>query len=663
MISLQDISFEFGGRYLYQDASWHIKPRERIGLIGQNGTGKSTLLRIINGEFGISGGVIGKQGGLQIGFLNQDLLSQQVDMPIVEVAMEAFDRQLKLEKEIDKTIHLLETAYHEDLVHTLGDLQHEFELLDGYNIRYKTEAVLEGLGFVTDDLTKMLTTFSGGWRMRVMLARMLLAQPEVLMLDEPTNHLDLPSIQWLEEYLKDYPGTVIVVSHDRFFLNKLCTKIVEIYGRKFYTYEGNYDFFMKEKVERTELQQRQFENQQQYIKEQEKFINRFRAKASKSTAVQSRVKMLDKLDVIDAPEDLTAEVNIRFHFSTPSSKVVAEFENLGKSYGTKEIFRSISGEIAKGDKIAVIGANGLGKSTLLKIIASHVDFTGKMQIGYNVHYSFYAQHQLESLNVNSTILEELMHHSATLKEGEARAILGCFLFSGDDVFKKIRVLSGGEKSRVALAKTIVSDSNFLLLDEPTNHLDMQSVSVLTEALNDYNGTLLMVSHDREFISNTANKIWWIENHELKEYPGTYTEFVEWNAKRKATNQPKNLSKENSITEKKVDSPLSTGNGQSEVKKNKQLKKTETMPTGQAGKKNNAFEIKQLQKQLDEIGTKIDKLKSDKQKMEQDFMNSEIFEDGTKYKALQQRYATTEEEFKTVSSKYDTLFEKLIELEA
>jgi ATP-binding cassette subfamily F protein 3 len=636
VISLQDINFGFGGNYLYQDASWHIKPGERIGLIGQNGRGKTTLLRVITGEYGIESGVISKQNNMEIGFLNQDLLSQETDATILEMAMQAFSRQVELEKEIDEIIHQLETNYHEDLVHKLGDKQHEFENLDGYNIRYKAEQVLEGLGFKTADLNRPVKEFSGGWRMRAMLAQMLLKKPELLMLDEPTNHLDLPTIQWIEEYLQGYPGAIIVISHDRYFLNNVCNKIVEISNKKFNIYPGNYDFYMREKAERNDLQQRQFANQQQYIKEQEKFIDRFRAKASKSTAVQSRVKMLDKLDVIDAPESDEAFVNMKFKVSKQPGKVIYSFSHLYKKYGTQEIFRNISGEILRGDKIALVGANGLGKSTLLKILAKHTDFEGKLEEGYNVATAFYAQHQLESLNLENNILDEVGGYAPHLKETEVRTLLGCFLFSGDEVFKKIKVLSGGEKSRVALAKTISGDANFMLLDEPTNHLDFQSVNILIEALKNYEGSMLIVSHDRHFVSKLANKIWFIEEHELKEYPGTYDEWNEWMKRRE-------VEKKNMPQEKKT----ITGKAVEPTKVNK-----EPHP------KNN----KNLEKKMAELEAAISLKKEMKSHIEKEFEKPENIASAEKMKELNADYQKVFKELDTLEVDFENVFSEMMENE-
>ncbi|MFM9943909.1 MAG: ABC-F family ATP-binding cassette domain-containing protein, partial [Bacteroidia bacterium] len=531
MISLSNFSFEFGGRYLYKDADWHIKPKERIGLVGKNGTGKSTLLRVITGEYPLREGDISKLKSLTIGFLNQDLLSYESDEPIVNVAMQAFERQLFLEAEIEKLLKIVETDYSEDNLHKLGEMQEEFLHSDGYDIRYKTEEILEGLGFSTADLSRPLSEFSGGWRMRVMLAKMLLMKPQLLLLDEPTNHLDLPSIEWLETYLSDYEGTVIIVSHDRYFLNRMVTKIVEIANQKVYQYTGNFEQYLEQKEERDDLQTRQYENQQDYIRQQERFINRFKAKASKSTLVQSRVKMLDKLDLVEAVVQDNSKINIRFNILKEPGKVICELKNVSKSYGPIEILKKASILLDRGDRIALIGANGKGKSTVLRIIAGTENHTGERIMGYNLIQSFYAQHQLESLNLENDVIQELASFATNKTEGDLRGLLGGFLFQGDDVFKKIKVLSGGEKARVSLAKMVTTGANFLVLDEPTNHLDMQSIDILIDVFNDYAGSFIVVSHDRHFVSQIANKIWWIEDNQIKEYPGTYAEFEPWNHQR------------------------------------------------------------------------------------------------------------------------------------
>ncbi|WP_373521506.1 ABC-F family ATP-binding cassette domain-containing protein, partial [Aquiflexum sp.] len=417
--------------------------------------------------------------------------------------------------------------YSDEVINKLAKLQDLFEANEGYTIKAKAEAVLEGIGFNTKDLNRPLKTFSGGWRMRVMLAKLLLEKPALLMLDEPTNHLDLPSIQWVENYLKNYEGAVVVVSHDQEFLDNCIDTTVEVSNGTLTTYSGNYSFYKEEKVERMEIQQNAYENQQQMIKQTERFIERFRAKATKSNQVQSRVKALDRLDRVNEVVDDNISVNFKFRFSQKSGRDVVVLDHVSKAYGDLVILRDTTARIERGDKIALIGANGKGKSTLLRIIDGTEPIKGKREQGHNVIKSFYAQHQLEALNVDNEILQEMVQAGSKKTETELRNVLGCFLFTNEDVFKKIKVLSGGEKSRVALAKTMISEANFLLLDEPTNHLDMQSVNILIQAMEQYEGTFITVSHDRHFIRGVANKIWYIENSQIKEYPGTYDEYVFW----------------------------------------------------------------------------------------------------------------------------------------
>ncbi len=534
MLSISNLNFYFGSRALYEGASLHIKPKTKIGLIGANGTGKSTLLRLISGEYTPDGGTISKSGDCTIGFLNQDLLSYQTDDSILNVAMQAFEKQLELQKDIDKVLHKMETNYEDKDIDVLAKLQEDFERLDGYTIQSRTEEILEGLGFSTSDLDRPLKLFSGGWRMRVMLAKLLLQKPALLLLDEPTNHLDLPSIEWVEKYIHDYEGSIVVVSHDRYFLDRTIDNIAEVSGAKITLYPGNYSFYMEEKALRNEIQKGAFENQQSQIRQTERFIERFKAKASKARQVQSRVKALDKIDIIDDVIDEKAKVNFKFNFGTEPGRFILFLEHISKAFGEKVILKNTSATINRGDKIALIGANGKGKSTLLRIISGTEQIEGERRTGHNVIESFFAQHQLESLTVENTLIDELKGTGTTKTDMELRSVLGCFLFSGEEVFKKIKVLSGGEKSRVALAKVLISEANFLLLDEPTNHLDMQSVNILIQALQQYEGTYVVVSHDRYFVSNIANKIWYIEDHEIKEYPGSFDEYETWMATRETS---------------------------------------------------------------------------------------------------------------------------------
>jgi len=533
MLSINNISYHVGGRTLFENASLHVSANDKIALIGLNGTGKTTLLRLIMLEFGPDGGSIESGKLSTFGFLNQDLLSYETDESILVVAMSAFSEAQALQIKIEKILNKLETEYSEKLIHQLTKHQEKYETLEGYSLQAKAEEILEGIGFSTNDLHRPLREFSGGWRMRVMLAKLLLEKPSLLLMDEPTNHLDLPSIEWVESYLKNYDGAYIIVSHDRRFLNNTTKKTVEVIHQNLVLYEGNYSFYQKEKELRNEIQRNSYQNQQQKIKQTERFINRFRAKSTKARQVQSKVKSLDRMDKIDDVIDSSPVVNFRFDFKQKSGRHVILLENITKKFGKIVVFNRATARIERGDKIALIGANGKGKSTLLRIIdGTETLQEGKMEPGYNIIKSFYAQHQLDALNTNNEILDELKQAGSGKTEQGLRNILGCFLFSDDDVFKRIKVLSGGEKSRVALAKTLISEANFLLLDEPTNHLDFQSENILIQALQQYLGTFVIVSHNRHFISQTANKIWYIENREIKEYPGTFEEFEYWVSQRR-----------------------------------------------------------------------------------------------------------------------------------
>lgn len=637
MLVLNNITFEFGARALYKDTSWHIKPNEKIGLIGANGTGKSTLLRVIAGEYTLTSGEISGRKNLSIGFLNQDLLSYQSDNSILHVAMEAFERENLLHDQIEEVLQKLEHDHSEQTLNRLHDLQTEYDALDGYNIQYKAEAILEGLGFSTADLKRPLKEFSGGWRMRVMLAKILLTKPDLLLLDEPTNHLDLPSIQWIEEYLSEYEGTIVIVSHDRYFLDTIVTKIVEVANEKLVQYSGNYSFFLEEKALREEMQRSQFKNQEKYIKEQEKLIDRFRYKASKAKLAQSRIKMLDKMERIDDVESANSEIRINFNFSTQPGRTIVQLDVKEKKYGEQHIFENTEVTVERGDKIALIGANGKGKSTLLRMIDGGEKFTGTLTPGHNVIQSFYAQHQLESLNLTNDLLRELQIHAPDQTDATLRALLGAFLFSGDEVFKKIKVLSGGEKSRVALAKTILTKANFLLLDEPTNHLDIQSVNILIQVLRKYEGSYVIVSHDRFFLAEVANKIWYIEDKKLKEYPGTYDEYEMWveDNKKNKTGTAKPVVKTQAV-EKPVE----------QTQPDKELKKTR----------------QKLTQAVSTLEEKIESLKKKKSELEQQLSNQAILKQHDKMQQLNREYKDTEKEIAGIQEEWEKRFEELMALQ-
>ncbi len=645
LIGLQNVTFEFGARAIIEDASWHVFPGERIGLIGYNGTGKSTILKLLVGEYKPSSGTIEKSKDTSIGYLHQDLLSFDSNDTILRVTMGAFERVMELEYEIDKMGKELEIHQTDELLHKYSDLLHEMDVLDGYNIQYKTEEVLHGLGFSTEDFEKPYKQFSGGWRMRVLLAKMILQQPDVLLLDEPTNHLDLPSIEWLEKYLLGYKGSVIIVSHDKFFLNRMVNKVVEVYQQQLHFYSGNYEYYETEKELRVTIQQRAYENQQDYIRQQERFIERFKAKASKAAQAQSVMKRLDKIDKIEQTEIERPDIRINFKIDTVPGRVICTLNNITKKFGENTIVAGATAEINRGDKIALIGANGKGKSTLLRIVANTEPFEGERIWGHNVVENFYAQHQLEALNMQNNILEEMQQCGSGKTDQELRALLGGFLFGGDDVDKKIKVLSGGEKARVALAKVIAGKSNFMLLDEPTNHLDMHSVELLAEALNKYEGSYLLVSHDRFFISKTATKIWEIVDHEIKEFKGGYTEYIEWKKRMDSQKGPKDNSKKQEPVK-----PVIT-----EVKESKS-----TYDANQV--RDMKRDLLNLQKKLSRMEDDLNKNNSNKQQLEIDLGNPDIYSNQTKFADTEKAYQAVLKTIADLDKQYEKLFEEVIEME-
>ena len=644
LAGLQNLTFEFGARVIVRDATWHIQPNERIGLIGYNGTGKSTLLKVLTGEYSPSSGTVERSRGTTIGFLHQDLLSFDTEDTILRVALGAFERVLQLEAEIERLGKELEDEYDEDKLNKYTDMLHEMDTLDGYTIHHRTEEVLQGLGFSNADLQRPYKEFSGGWRMRVLLAKMVLQQPDLLLLDEPTNHLDLPSIEWLEKYLIHYQGSVVIVSHDKYFLNRMVTKVVELYQQQLHFYTGNYDYYQAEKAMRMDLQQRAFENQQDYIRQQERFVERFKAKASKAAQAQSIVKRLEKLERI---EDVALErptLRINFRVDKTPGKIIATVRNATKRYGAVSILENASAEIERGDKIALIGANGKGKSTLLRIVSGMEPIEGEHIPGHNVVQSFYAQHQLESLHLDNTILEEMLSAGSQKNELELRTLLGCFLFSGEDADKRIKVLSGGEKARVALAKTIISRANFLMLDEPTNHLDMHSVDLLVEALDRYEGSMILVSHDRYFISKTANKIWSIENGQIVEFKGGYEEWVAWNERMaKQAQQAKAISPAQTV-KKETPAPA----------------KQSTPPPAKAAPidKDKQKEQRRLEKRFSELEQLVTDLQAQSKQSEARLADPDIYSDHTRFQAEEKNYQAIATKLVSAEKEYEEVFEKL-----
>ena len=635
MISISDLDFHFGSRALYDNASLHIKPKDKIGLIGLNGTGKSTLLRLLVGEYKADGGSISMAKDVSLGFLNQDLLSYDTHESILHVAMQAFAEALELQQKIDDILVLFETDYSDDLVDKLANMQERFEALGGYTMQARAEEILEGLGFSTEELSKPLKSFSGGWRMRVMLAKILLQQPSLLLLDEPTNHLDLPSIKWIENYLADYEGAVIIVSHDREFLDRTTNTTVEVTGGKLVPYAGNYSYYLEEKEERNLIQKGAFENQQSQIRAAERFIERFKAKASKAKQAQSRVKALDKLERIEDVASDAAKINMKFSFKVEPGRHILRMEHVTKKYDQKLIFRDTNVHIERGDKIALIGANGKGKSTLMRLVAgTEAPTAGKHQLGHNVIMSFYAQHQLESLTLDNEILQEMSEAGSKRNDMELRSVLGSFLFTGEEVFKKIKVLSGGEKSRVALAKTLISEANFLLLDEPTNHLDMVSVNILIQALEQYQGTFIVISHDRFFVENVATKIWYIEDFQLKEYPGTYAEYEQWQEDREKA------AKKAGLPSPSAPKPQP-----------KEEKKLEAAPA-----KTSSPDQKKALRELAEVEAKIDTLEKELAGYEKQLADPKIYENSAQLKDATMKFEQVKKELAQLNDRWEMLAE-------
>lgn len=638
LIGLQNVTFEFGARVIVSQATWHIQPGERIGLVGYNGTGKSTLLKVLVGEYQPSVGSVEKGREVSIGYLHQDLLSFDTNDSILEVALNAFEKARQLQKEIEALGKTLEQTSDEVTLHLYTEKLHELDILDAYDIEHKTAEVLHGLGFQQKDLGRPYKEFSGGWRMRVLLAKMILQNPDVLLLDEPTNHLDMPSIEWLEKYLQRYKGSVVVVSHDKYFLNRMVTKVIELYQKELHVYNGNYDFFEREKVERVALQQRAYENQQTYIQQQERFIERFKAKASKAAQAQSIVKRLDKLERLEEASIEQRDIRIQFQIDKQPGKIICELKHITKKFSNNIILENAHAEINRGDKIALVGANGKGKSTVLRIIAGAETFDGKRNWGHNIQESFYAQHQLEALNLSNSLLQEMKDCGSQQTEQQLRNVLGCFLFGGDDIDKKIKVLSGGEKARIALAKTMISKANFLLLDEPTNHLDMNSVELLINALNQYEGSYILVSHDRYFVSKTANKIWEIEDHQIKEYKGPYEEWASWKAEKEKTPAKHVQPIPTKIVEPLVAAPKTA----IDKEKNREIQKQQKL-------------CKQLEEQ-------ITTQQREKTTLEALLAHPETYSNKEAFVETEKAYKQATETLSLLNQQYEVAFEKLILLE-
>jgi len=567
MLSVNNLSVFFTGKYLFDNVSFLINDRDRVGLVGKNGAGKTTLLRIINGEQVPETGTISKKADLTVGYLAQDMISTGTGT-IFQEALKAFEHALELKTESETISHQLTERddYHSDeylrLIQRLNDCNEHFDLLGGNTMEGDTEKVLMGLGFLPTDFNRNINEFSGGWKMRVELAKLLLKKPDLLLLDEPTNHLDIESIQWLEDYLQSFSGAVILVSHDRAFLDNITSRTIEITLGKIYDFKCSYSEYVDQRAELLEQQLSAYANQQKQIADIERFIERFRYKATKSRQVQSRIKMLEKVDRIEVENIDKTAIHFKFPPAPSSGRVVVEAIGLTKYYGSKRIFENVDFAIEKNDFVAFVGRNGEGKTTLAKVIVEDLQHSGECKLGYNVKIGYYAQNQAELLDPERTVFETIDDIAVGDIRPKVRSILGSFLFSGEDIEKKVKVLSGGEKSRLALARLLLTPVNLLVLDEPTNHLDMISKDILKNALLMFDGTLIVVSHDRDFLQGLTQKVFEFRDGKVKQHLGDVYDFLE---KRKIEHLDE-LSRQNQKLQGKLSDNVSVNKQNYEKKK-------------------------------------------------------------------------------------------------
>jgi ATP-binding cassette, subfamily F, member 3 len=644
MISATNLTLQFGGRVLFKEISFRIGPRDRIGLVGSNGAGKSTLLRILVGEMTAESGTLSKAKYVSVGYLPQEGMHAGGRTLYNETAT-VFGGILELQTNIDDIHRRMGEIGHDteefaELLELYGELQHKLEDTDAFRMKSKIEKVLMGLGFSPEDFDKPTDEFSGGWQMRIALAKLLLLQPSLLLLDEPTNHLDLDSLQWLEEYLRSYEGAVMIVSHDRRFLDNMTRKTYELSLGQLGEFAGNFSFYVRENQLRKEQQRAAFRNQQQHIKQTEQFIERFRYKATKARQVQSRIKALEKLEVIEI-EDEEAGIHFSFPPAPRSGRVVMNLRGIHKSYGANRIFSGIDFSIDQGDKTAFVGVNGAGKSTLARIIAGIEPIEdGERTPGHNVIISYFAQHQAEELNPAKDVLQIVDEVAVGEIRKRLRNLLGCFLFRGDDVFKKVGVLSGGEKSRLALAKMLLQPCNLIVMDEPTNHLDMRSKAILQEALGKFEGSYIIISHDRDFLDPIVNKVIEFKRGAVKTYLGNVSDYL--SAKQK----------EISVQE---------GAAVSEEKQARQSEKERKRMAAEQRQKRYE-QTRPLRQNIEKIEKTIEKHERRKHDIEQVMADPDFYKDGVRVKEIMDEYKTVEGQLSSEYFRWNELTKELERLE-
>lgn len=625
MLHLDGITLHFGERPLFDNITTIVNPGERIGLVGPNGAGKSTLLKIIAGVQQSDSGKVKMSNDATVGYLPQDGVDPDPKLTVLQEVEQAFSEILELREEYHKIQTKLESLHtesdeHTEAIEAFGKVQHQLENSGSYTLQADIERILMGLGFKESDFSRSTTEFSGGWLMRIALAKLLLTNPTYLLLDEPTNHLDIESLQWIESFLKNYEGAVIIVSHDRAFLDSVTNRTLALRRGQLDEYAGNYTFYEKKAAEEMELLKKQYENQKKELKQTQEFIDRFRYKATKAKQVQSRIKQMEKIEMIEI-DDEQSEISFRFPAPARAGQVVLSLNNLVKKYDNNTVFDGIDYQVERGDKIAVVGPNGAGKSTMIRILAGIEPMTsGKREVGYNVTPGYFAQHQADELNPANSALDEMKLAGSRETETRLRTILGCFLFIGDDVFKKVKVLSGGEKSRLALAKMLLNPGNFLIFDEPTNHLDMQSKNILRQALQQYEGTLMIVSHDRDFLDPIVNKTLEIQPGRIKTWLGNVTYYLDKKARENTATQHE----ENKKKEAQSNNNLSR----------KEQRRLEAEKRNALSKK-----IKPLKSKINEIEKEIEKLEERKAEIEIVMADTDFYDDADNVKKVSLEYDT------------------------
>jgi ATP-binding cassette subfamily F protein 3 len=645
MIQLDSVSKRYADKRLFRDVSWQITPGSTIGLVGPNGVGKSTMFRIIAGEETPDDGRVVIPKGVRVGYLPQEV-TEEYDGTVLDVVLEGAEELLELEQRLEALENQLEEAGEDSgqLTAEYGELQETFRQRGGYAVRSRAREIVAGLGFDNDDFQRPIQEFSGGWRMRALVGRLLLSSPDVLLLDEPTNHLDLESLEWLEAYLKKYDGTIVLISHDRYFLNRLVDEIAELSNSNVKTFVGDYNSYevkRREWIEELERKKKEIEKERAHIQE---FIDRFRYKASKAAQVQSRIKMLERMDTVEIPPDPTPSINFEFPQPPRIGKTVASLKDIAKAYDDNVVFDGVDFTLHRGDRVAFVGPNGSGKSTLLKILAGELEpDSGRVNLGHRVAVSYFAQHSVDQLDLDHSVMNEMEKESSVEAFPRVRPVLGAFSFSGDDVDKQIGVLSGGEKSRLALAKMLLEPAGLLLLDEPTNHLDIASRKTLEQALCDFDGAFCVVSHDRHFLNAVVNRVIHIENGELTEYRGDY-EYYRW--------------KHGELVDES-DVPSPSGDDASNDTDGRSLTKKEIRRQSAQIRKEKRAATRDLQRALDEIEHAIEDAEARHSELETMLADPSTYDDSQALEELNKEYGEIEKKLESLMMEWE---EKGAELE-